>query len=117
MTTFRPFGPSVTLTACDIVVRPRKSAARPSSLNSSCLGMPTFLSSVREWLTAAVLVVLLLDAPDEHAVVERTQFRPRCLGHRAARSAVRDRPQLRRGCLSHGASASLVFQVWGERGW
>src|SRR2546428_13450975 len=47
MTTFRPFGPSVTLTACDIVLMPRKSAARASSLNSNCLGMTTFLSSVR----------------------------------------------------------------------
>src|SRR5213593_3507173 len=176
MTTFRPFGPSVTLTACDIVLMPRKSAARASSLNSSCLGMTTFLSSVRVMVDggraarsgaddakdvlllhdeilltveldlaagvlseedpiallqgegellavlghsagpdrdhfallrlllrgvrnddAAVLVVLLLDASDEHAVIER--------------------PQLRRGCLSHGAGASLVVRVGGARGW
>src|SRR5258705_13487197 len=192
MTTFRPLGPSVTLTACDMVLMPRKSAARASSLNSNCLGMTTFLSSVREWLTAAVaarsraddaedvlllhdevllavqldlaagvlaeedpiallqregellpvlghpagpdrddlallrlllrgvgnddaavLVVLLLDAPDEHAVMERTQFHRRCLSHRPGRRAVGDRAELRRGCLSHGACASLVFQVGG----
>src|SRR4029450_11854079 len=196
MTTFRPLGPTVTLTACDMVLMPPKSAARASSLNSSCLGMTTFLSSVREWLTAAVaarsraddaedvfllhdevlltverdlaagvlaeedpitllqhqrkllailghpagsdgdylallrlllrgvgnddaavLVVLLLDAPDQHAVVERTQFRPRCLHHRAGGNAVGDRPKLRRGCVSHDAGASLFFQVGDERGW
>src|SRR5437899_4033827 len=196
MTTFRPFGPSVTLTACDIVLMPRKSSARASSLNSNCLGMTTFLSSVRVMVDggraarsgaddaedvlllhdevlltveldlaagvlaeedpiallqgegellavlghsagpdrdhfallrlllrsvgnddAAVLVVLLLDAPDEHAVVQRTQFHRRCLSHRAGRRAVGDRAELRRGCLSHGAGASLVFQVGGERGW
>src|SRR2546427_10127763 len=194
MTTFRPLGPSVTLTACDIVLMPRKSAARASSLNSSCLGMTTFLSSVRGWLTAAdaarsraddaedvfllhdevlltveldlaagvlaeedpiallhregellavlghlahpdrdhlallrlylggvgnddaaVLVVLLLDAPDEHAVMKRTEFHRRCLSHRAGENAVVDRPQLRRGYLSHGAGASLFFPVVCER--
>ena len=45
MTTFRPFGPSVTLTARDMTLIPRKSAARASSLNRSCLGMGTFLGS------------------------------------------------------------------------
>src|SRR5438094_3971560 len=192
MTTLRPLGPSVTLTACDIVLIPRKSAARASSLNSNCLGMTTFLSSVRvmvdgggaacsraddaedvlllhdqvlvtvqldlaagvlaeedpiallqrerELLTvlghpagpdrddfallrlllrgvgnddAAVLVVLLFEAPDEHAVVERTQFHRGCLSRRAGDNAVRDRPQLRRGCLSHGAGASS-FRVGDE---
>src|SRR3989454_8274640 len=196
MTTFRPFGPSVTLTACDIVLMPRKSAARASSLNSNCLGMTTFLSSVRVMVDggraarsgaddaedvlllhdevlltveldlaagvlaeedpiallqgegellavlghsagpdrdhfallrlllrgvgnddAAVLVVLLLDASDEHAVIERAQFRRRRLSRRAGRSAVRNRPQLRRGCLSHGTGASLVVRVGGARGW
>src|SRR3989454_5782091 len=196
MTTFRPFGPSVTLTACDIVLMPRKSAARASSLNSNCLGMTTFLSSVRVMVDggraarsgaddaedvlllhdevlltveldlaagvlaeedpiallqgegellavlghsagpdrdhfallrlllrgvgnddAAVLVVLLLDPSDEHAVIERAQFRRRRLSRRAGRSAVRNRPQLRRGCLSHGTGASLVVRVGGARGW
>src|SRR5919198_2948818 len=53
MTTFRPFGPSVTLTAWDMMLTPRKSAARASSSNRSCLGMDLFLSSVHEWLRAA----------------------------------------------------------------
>src|SRR5438876_8894994 len=66
---------------------------------------------------AAMLVVLLRDASDEHAVMERAQFRRRRLSHRAGRSAVRDRRQLRRGCLSHDAGASLVVRVGGERGW
>src|SRR6185369_5750820 len=48
MTTFRPLGPSVTLTACDMVLTPRKSAARASSLNRSCLDMGTFLPGVHE---------------------------------------------------------------------
>src|SRR6266478_8287021 len=196
MTTLRPLGPSVTLTACDIVLIPRKSAARASSLNSNCLGMTTFLSSVRVMVDggraarsgaddaedvlllhdqilltveldlaagilaeedpiallqgegelpavlghsagsdrnhfallrlllrgvgnddAAVLFVLLLEAPDEHAVVERAEFRRRCLSHRAGRCAVRNRPQLRRACLSHGAGASLFVRVGDERGW
>src|SRR5881396_366 len=44
MTTFRPLGPSVTLTARDMMLTPRKSAARASSFNRSCLGMwDTFL--------------------------------------------------------------------------
>src|SRR5947207_7459552 len=43
-TTFRPLGPSVTLTARDMMLTPRKSAARASSFNRSCLGMwDTFL--------------------------------------------------------------------------
>src|SRR5881296_2348363 len=195
MTTFRPFGPSVTLTACDIVLMPRKSAARASSLNSNCLGMTTFLSSVRVMVDggraarsgaddaeyvlllhdevlltveldlaagilaeedpiallqgegellavlghsagpdrdhfallrlllrgvrnddAAMLAVLLLETPDEHAVVERTQFRRGYRSHRAGDNAVRDRPQFRGSCLSHGAGASLVVQVvWSAR--
>src|SRR4029077_3579816 len=42
MTTFRPFGPRVTLTACAMTLIPRRSAARASSLSSSCLGMDVF---------------------------------------------------------------------------
>src|SRR5712664_3212982 len=41
MTTFRPFGPSVTLTACAMMLIPRKSAARAVSSNRSCLCMTT----------------------------------------------------------------------------
>src|SRR6266850_1756083 len=48
MTTFRPFGPSVTFTACAMVLIPRRSAARASSLKRSCLGMTTFLSEDAE---------------------------------------------------------------------
>src|SRR2546426_938721 len=66
---------------------------------------------------AAVLAVLLLETPDEHAVVERTQFRRGYRSHRAGDNAVRDRPQFRSGCLSHGAGASLVVQVvWSAAG-
>ena len=43
MTTLRPLGPSVTLTARAMVLTPRRSAARASSLNTSCLGMVMFL--------------------------------------------------------------------------
>src|SRR6267143_831373 len=50
MTTFRPFGPSVTLTACDMTLTPRKSAARASSLSRSCLGMDTFLPNAQDVL-------------------------------------------------------------------
>src|SRR5437870_8266857 len=53
MTTLRPLGPSVTLTARDMTLIPRKSAARASSLNRSCLGMGTFLQSVHECSIAA----------------------------------------------------------------
>ncbi len=45
MTTFRPLGPSVTLTAWDMMLTPRKIAARASSLNRSCLGMVTLPSA------------------------------------------------------------------------
>src|SRR5437867_13229400 len=60
---------------------------------------------------AAVLAVLLLETPDEHAVVERTQFRRGYRSHRAGDNAVRDRPQFRGSCVSHGAGASLIVQV------
>src|SRR5438094_4678590 len=53
MTTLRPFGPSVTLTARDMTLMPRRSAARASSVNRSCLGMVTFLPSVHECSIAA----------------------------------------------------------------
>src|SRR6185503_3012990 len=52
MTTLRPRGPSVTLTACDMVLTPRRSAARASSLNCNCLDMATFRSNVHESSTA-----------------------------------------------------------------
>src|SRR6266566_1505813 len=38
-TTFRPFGPRVTLTAWAMTLTPRRSDARASSLNRSCLAM------------------------------------------------------------------------------
>src|SRR5512145_2969460 len=50
MTTFRPFGPSVTLTAWDMMLMPRRSAARASSLKRSCLGMDTFLPDGHHWI-------------------------------------------------------------------
>src|SRR6266545_3671618 len=53
MTTFRPLGPSVTLTACDMMLTPRKSAARASSFNRTCLDMAMFLLSGHQWLPAA----------------------------------------------------------------
>ena len=43
MTTLRPFGPSVTLTAWAMTLTPRRSAARASSLNWSCFDMDLFL--------------------------------------------------------------------------
>jgi hypothetical protein len=48
MTTLRPLGPSVTLTAWDMMLTPRKIAARASSLNRSCLGMFTLLPRVQQ---------------------------------------------------------------------
>src|SRR4030095_9806777 len=42
-TTLRPLGPSVTLTARAMVLTPRRSAARASSLKTSCLGISMFL--------------------------------------------------------------------------
>src|SRR4029453_5049011 len=48
MTSFRHSGPSVTFTAWAMVLIPRKSAARASSLKRSCLGMTTFLSEDAE---------------------------------------------------------------------
>src|SRR5438034_8517234 len=175
MTTFRPFGPSVALTACAMMLTPRNSAARASSLSKSCLAMSgfppgcaqmiergraarsgaedaedvlllhdevllaveldlaagvlaeedsvAFLHREREILAvvvdfagahgddlallrlllggvgedeAAVLCVLLLEALDEHAVMERSQRRLLCLS--------------RLHCLSHSGGASL-FQV------
>src|SRR4029453_17594111 len=44
-TTFRPLGPSVALTACAMMLTPRRSAARASSLNRSCLAMGLYPSS------------------------------------------------------------------------
>src|SRR5437867_4997655 len=44
-TTFRPLGPKVTLTACEMTLTPRNRAARASSLNRSCFAMNEFLSS------------------------------------------------------------------------
>src|SRR5262245_55827281 len=43
MTTLRPLGPRVALTASVRMFTPRKSAARASVLNMSCLGMYSFL--------------------------------------------------------------------------
>src|SRR4051812_25186122 len=65
MTTLRPFGPSVALTARDIVLTPRKSAARASSLNRSCLGMEYLLSGCAR-MAGGVRVVRLCaeDAED-----------------------------------------------------
>src|SRR3989454_6512472 len=45
ITTFRPFGPNVTLTACAMMLTPRRSAARASSLNRSCLAIDLYPSS------------------------------------------------------------------------
>src|SRR2546426_1986832 len=45
ITTLRPFGPNVTLTACAMMLTPRRSAARASSLNRSCLAMDLYPSS------------------------------------------------------------------------
>src|SRR5574342_299297 len=39
MTTLRPFGPMVALTAAAMMLTPRSRAARPSSLNMTCFGM------------------------------------------------------------------------------
>src|SRR2546422_8973405 len=64
---------------------------------------------------AAVLTVLLLETPDEHAVVERTQFRRGYRSHRAGDNAVRDRPQFRGSCVSHGAGASSSSRWCGVR--
>src|SRR3989441_4058591 len=53
MTTFRPLGPSVALTACAMMLTPRRSAARASSLNTSCFAMNVFLPSVHTAIAAA----------------------------------------------------------------
>src|SRR5437660_5095120 len=65
MTTFRPFGPSVTLTACDMMLTPRNSAARASSLSRSCLGMEISLPSVHEWSRAAEPLVSRVEDSEE----------------------------------------------------
>src|SRR5713101_1375522 len=44
MTTLRPFGPSVTFTAWAMMLTPRSSALRASSLNFSCLGISGYPS-------------------------------------------------------------------------
>src|SRR5215510_9975524 len=46
MTTLRPFGPRVAFTASARMLTPRRSAARASVLNMSCLGMDPFLLKV-----------------------------------------------------------------------
>src|SRR5262249_25008330 len=46
MTTLRPFGPIVALTAAAITLTPRSKAARPSSLNITCFGMCASFSIV-----------------------------------------------------------------------
>src|SRR5215471_5174517 len=43
MTTLRPLGPMVALTAAARILTPRSRAARPSSLNITCLGMLVLL--------------------------------------------------------------------------
>src|SRR2546428_10914843 len=43
ITTFRPFGPMVALTADAMMLTPRSRAARPSSLNITCFGMLAIL--------------------------------------------------------------------------
>src|SRR4029453_13474547 len=53
MTTFRPLGPSVALTACAMMLTPRRSAVRASSLNKSCLAMSWFLRRVHTEIAAA----------------------------------------------------------------
>src|SRR5438094_5873281 len=60
MTTLRPFGPIVALTAAARMLTPRSRAARPSSLNITCLGM----------------LVLLLGRFDG---MDRTQIRSVCV--------------------------------------
>src|SRR4029450_86951 len=53
MTTFRPLGPGVALTACAMMLTPRRSAVRASSLNNSCLAMSWFLPRVHTEMPAA----------------------------------------------------------------
>src|SRR5437870_11418643 len=65
MTTFRPFGPSVALTACAMMLTPRNSAARASSLSRSCLGMEISLPSVHEWSRAAEPLVSRVEDSEE----------------------------------------------------
>src|SRR3984893_18800097 len=48
MTTLRPLGPIVAFTADAMMLTPRSRAARPSSLNSNCLGI-WFSSLIRRW--------------------------------------------------------------------
>src|SRR5713226_6868930 len=66
ITTFRPFGPMVALTAAAMMLTPRSRAARPSSLNRICFGIWFSSSIVRSnglalrarsgWLRAAPLL-------------------------------------------------------------
>src|SRR5216683_3370003 len=53
MTTLRPFGPMVALTAAAMMLTPRSRAARPSSLNKTCFGI-WFSSSIARWNDPAV---------------------------------------------------------------
>src|SRR5215510_7401488 len=53
MTTLRPLGPMVALTAAAMTLTPRIRAARPSSLNITCLGMLVLLLG-RSWIGPGV---------------------------------------------------------------
>src|SRR4029077_1476608 len=66
MTTLRPLGPSVTLTAWDRTLTPRRRAARASSLNWSCFDMDLFLR--RMW-TARELRLRMSGSDDAEDVL------------------------------------------------
>src|SRR6266404_1460078 len=53
MTTLRPFGPMVALTADAMMLTPRSRAARPSSLNRICFGI-WCSSSIARWNDPAI---------------------------------------------------------------
>src|SRR6266851_7349377 len=58
MTTLRPLGPMVALTAEAMMLIPRSRAARPSSLNRICFGMLVLLDRAMEWTGPRGLVGL-----------------------------------------------------------
>src|SRR5512138_3384090 len=88
MTTLRPFGPMVALTAAAMMLTPRSRAARPSSLNMTCFGIsrspPGSLGGIDRahssggrsgslrWVMTAGLVPGLLD-DGEHVLFPQDQ--------------------------------------------
>src|SRR6266545_370889 len=98
ITTFRPFGPMVALTAAAMMLTPRSRAARPSSLNLTCFGIlvlpprfceridrpsrPGRVGCVQPWLLDDGEYVLLLH--DQVLLVVNRHFGARVLAEENA---------------------------------